>query len=137
MEVVRLRLRKGAEQSGEFLDTVVSVYHGCAVSALPSIMEVGLLPTTGAGSDQLLTHFGVPVPGVYVAPTWLTASSYPMKETTLPIPGISKNGVSGGTLIAMDGTPPLRAVLRCVTDSKREVVAPTQGAKSLSPEGLV
>ena len=63
-------------------------------------MEIGLLPTTGAGSDQLLTHFAVPVPGVYAAPTWLTASSYPLKETTLPIPGISKNGVLGG--------PPLR-----------------------------
>ena len=63
--------RAGAEQSGGFKDTVVS----CAVSALPSIMEIGLLPTTGAGSDQLLTHFGVPVPGVNVALKWLTASS--------------------------------------------------------------
>ncbi len=85
-------------------------YHGTYVAALPSIMEMALRPTLGAGSDVLHTHFGCMVLGVYMAKSWRVASSYPMSCTTSAVPE-NKCGVNGGTLIARDGTPPLRVVV--------------------------
>ena len=57
-------------------------YHGTHVGALPSILEEGFKPSLGAGSDALLAHYGVPVPGCHVAHSWKEASTYPMGETT-------------------------------------------------------
>jgi hypothetical protein len=98
--------------SNELKSTVIEVYHGTSVTALPSIFEGGLKPSFGVGSDMLAYHHGCPVPGVYVAKSWKVASTYPGIITTLPH-HTCKHGVSGGTLVAMDGTFPLRAVIRC------------------------
>ena len=59
-------------------------------------------------------HFGVLVGGAYVACAFATAMAYPMACTTRGKVGGCKDGVQGGTLLAYDGTYPLRAVVRCV-----------------------
>jgi hypothetical protein len=95
---------------------VLDMYHGSSPMAVPSIMDQGFKPTLGAGCDALEEHFGVPVPGVYLAKSWKVASSYPIYATTGPVPE-SKSGVGGATCVAIDGTPPLRAVIRCLVDT--------------------
>eukprot|EP00974_Lingulodinium_polyedra_P090721 8798620-Lingulodinium_polyedra.AAC.1 len=74
-------------------------------------MESGLMPCMGAGTDALTEHFGFPVPGVYVAPSVRAAMQYPIAPTTLnvTVPGQRKKSmIPGGTLIARDGSAPLR-----------------------------
>ena len=93
---------------------VVDLYHGISVTDLASLMEFGFKPTLGAGSDLLQTHFGALIPGVYMAHDFSTAMTYPMACTTRGKVGGCKDGVQGGTLLAYDGTYPLRAVVRCV-----------------------
>ena len=83
-------------------------------------MGRGLLPTVGAGSDQLKEQFGLIVPGVYVSKSWKTSSIYPIQPTTDPIKECW-TGVGGGTLIALDGTPPLRVTVRCLADTSRQL----------------
>ena len=83
---------------------------------VPSILGRGLLPTVGAGSDQLKEQFGLIVPGVYVAKSWKHSSNYPIHPTSGPIQGCW-TGVGGGTLIALDGTPPMRVTARCLADT--------------------
>ena len=53
-------------------------YHGTSVHNLPHIMADGFRPGLGTGTDRVTEHYGVPVPGVYVSPSWKTASGYPM-----------------------------------------------------------
>ena len=83
-------------------------------------MGQGLLPTLGAGCDALETHFGVPVPGVYLAKSWKVASMYRIEPATYPVPE-DKNGVSGGSYVSLDGTPPLRAVVRVLANTSRQL----------------
>ena len=57
------------------------------------------------------------IPGLYVAKSLKVATTYPMMQTIGPIRawgGFHTDGVAGGTVIATDGTYPLRAVLRFV-----------------------
>ena len=92
-------------------------YHGTPIEALPSILENGLCPCLGAGSDAVMAHFGMTIPGVYVSRSWQVAKTYPMFQTTGPvkIPGQKKEiEIAGGSIVANDGTRPLRAVVRCV-----------------------
>ena len=92
-------------------------YHGTYPMLVPRIVSEGLKPSLGAGSDGLHAHYGVVTPGVYVTPSWHCATNYPMLETTGPIKvGNSKRGEnhSGATLVAQDGTFPLRAAFRVV-----------------------
>ena len=48
------------------------------------------------------------------------ASNYPIEPTTGPIEKNSA-GVSGGSYVAHDGTPPLRAVVRFLAKSSRQL----------------
>ena len=99
---------------------VFDVYHGASAHAIPDIMSRGLTPTLGAGAEALQAQFGLPVPGVYVARSWHVASNYPIEPTTGPIEKNSA-GVSGGSYVALDGSPPLRAVVRCLVKSDRQL----------------
>eukprot|EP00974_Lingulodinium_polyedra_P130722 11214927-Lingulodinium_polyedra.AAC.1 len=58
-------------------------YHGTSAGQVPSIMEPGLLPSMGAGTDASTEHVGLAVPGVYVAPSVRAAMQYPITPTTL------------------------------------------------------
>ena len=102
--------------NGKLLENVSDLYHGTSPSMVPSIMGRGLLPTVGAGSDQLKEQYGLIVPGVYVSKSWKHSSSYPIHPTTDPIKECW-TGVGGGTLIALDGTPPLRVTVRCLANT--------------------
>ena len=57
---------------------------------------------------------------MYVARSWQVASNYPIEPTTGPIEKNSA-GVSGGSYVSLDGTPPLRAVVRCLAKSDRQL----------------
>ncbi len=109
-----------ASGGGTLRTGVLEYYHGTYVSALPHIMENGFKPTLGAGADNLQYHFGCSVPGVYVAKSWRVASTYPMMETTKVLPSC-KHSVNGGTLVAFDGTPPLRCVIRCLANPQNQL----------------
>ena len=57
------------------------------------------------------------VPGLYVAKSLKVATTYAMEQTTGAVEVWGQfftTGVAGGTVVATDGTPPLRAVLRFV-----------------------
>ena len=92
-------------------------FHGTHAHAVPQIMQEGFKPCLGAGADHLQYHFGMAVPGVYVADNFNTASQYPIYATTgkVPVTGSLKaQDIPGGSVIAHDGTAPLRAVFRCI-----------------------
>ena len=76
----------------EMVEEVRDYYHGTHIEAVASIMAQGFRPCFGAGSDVLAKHYGLPVPGVYVATNFKTASTYPIYATTGPvkIPGQNK-----------------------------------------------
>ncbi len=80
------------------------------------IAEQGFKAALGAGSDLLKAHFGVPVAGVYVAKTWTTASYYPIEKSSKPHSS-DRTGVAGGSIIARDGSYPMRMVVRCLAPS--------------------
>ena len=111
----------------EDVDAGVEVwFHGTHIHLLPQILEQGFSPCMGAGAEHVARHFGVAVPGVYVADNFSTASQYPIYNTTGPvqIPGnkkMRKDGVPGGSYVAYDGTPPLRCVLRCLARRRNKV----------------
>jgi hypothetical protein len=97
-----------------YLDgSVQEVYHGSSVFSAVGIAEQGFKAGLGAGSDSLKAHFGVPVAGVYVAKSWTTASYYPMERSSKPHSS-DRTGVPGGSVIAMDGSYPMRMVVRCL-----------------------
>ena len=83
-------------------------------------MGQGLLPTLGAGAEALEEQWGAPVPGVYVAKSWKVATSYPIDSTTERV-SENKHGVAGGSRVSLDGTPPIRAVVRVIADTARQV----------------
>ena len=60
-------------------------YHGTNVHNLPYIMAEGFRPSLGAGADRVMHHYGVPVPGVCVSPSWRAAATYPLMGTTSKI----------------------------------------------------
>ena len=98
-------------------------------------MGKGLLPTIGAGCDALQNHFGLPVPGVYMAKSGKVATSYPIQATTLPI-GENKSGVGGGSYVALDGTLPLRAVVRVLADTSQQLWHRSTNQASYRPSDL-
>ena len=81
----------------------------------------GFRPTLGAGSDAISAHFGTPVLVLYLSSKFGTALNYPMVSTIEGIKGVCKIGVNGGTLIADDGTHPLRIVLRVLADRRNYI----------------
>ena len=99
-------------------------YHGFPAKMAPSVLSKGFLPGFGAGSEHLSHHFGCPVPGVYVARSLQMAKCYPMTETTdeVTVPGQKKKSkIAGGSLIALDGTCPIRCVARCLVNPDRKL----------------
>ncbi len=106
------RLLSGSDP--RYLDgSVQEVYHGSSVFSAIGIAEHGFRAGLGAGSDSLKAHFGVPVAGVYVAKSWSTASYYPMEQSSMPHKS-DRSGVPGGSIIAWDGSFPMRMVIRCL-----------------------
>ena len=108
------------DKNGALRWHALDLYHGTSAFQIPQIMAQGLLPTLGAGCDALERQFGIPVPGVYLAKSWKVATTYPIDATTLPIPQ-NKNGVAGGSYVSLDGTPPLRAVVRVLADTSQQL----------------
>ena len=82
------------EKDGKLKWHVSDLYHGTTPAMVPRIMGQGLLPTIGAGSEQLKEQYGLLVQGVYVSKGWTTLSMYPIHPTTDPIPQ-NRNGVGG------------------------------------------
>ena len=115
---------KHGEAKRELKWGVRDYYHGAPVESLPGICQRGIAPSFGAGQEGLLWWHGVPVPGAYVAKSWYVASSYPISCTTgeVTLQGSTyTTGVPGGTLLAEDGTFPMRAVVRCVALENRSL----------------
>ena len=101
----------------EGVGKITDVYHGTLPSSTIPICAKGFGKTYGAGFHQLYRHFGVPVGGVYFAPTLSTAMRYPMGPGVNSNPVFeSKQGIPGGELIAQDGTMPMRCIFRCLVD---------------------
>ena len=96
-------------------DDVVELYHGTDAANIPNIVGEGFRASFGSGSDALQSHFGFPIAGVYLAPTYEQAQWYPMQMTTgkVLLPGETEpQRYPGGTIIAGGGSYPLRAVFR-------------------------
>jgi hypothetical protein len=72
-------------ESFEWAKGLKDYYHGTYAEVLPSIMCEGLRPSYGAGAELLLTHYGMKIPGLYVAKSLKVATTYPMMQTTGPI----------------------------------------------------
>ena len=88
-------------------------YHGTSPFSLLGICEEGFRVSLGAGADALEEHYGSPVPGCYVSKSWQVAMHYPLAKSTLPQPE-DRSGLPGGSLVALDGTHPLRCIVRCL-----------------------
>ena len=95
---------------GQLRPDLTELYHGAPVHVAPAIGEFGYAPTLGAGAEAMLEHFGVTVPGIYMAKDFKTALYYPNGITTHDKAGGCAGGVAGGSLIATDGTLPYRFV---------------------------
>ena len=97
-------------------EDVVDWYHGTEVHNLPRILSEGLRPSVaGAGAYAVQQHYGLVVPAVYVTPSFQTATTYPTKPNaaTIPVQGQRKHAsIFGRTLVADDGSFPLRAVVQ-------------------------
>ena len=91
-------------------------YHGCDPFMLAKILSEGLKPPLGEGAGELRACYGVPVPGVYLSPTFEMAQWFPCSPTTGPIklPKEDEAEYAGGSLISTDGAFPLRAVIRVI-----------------------
>ncbi len=70
----------------------------------------------GAGCDALQDQSGIPVADVHVTKKWTVASCHPMEKSSSPHPA-DRNGVPGGSLIARDGSFPMRVVGRCFAET--------------------
>ena len=108
---------EGAPDEPELAESASVFWHGTSAHNLPYIMAEGFRPSIGAGADQVMQHYGIAVPGVYVTPSWSVAASYPMTRTTGPVTINGekfKGGLAGASLVARDGTYPMRALIRCV-----------------------
>jgi len=95
------------------------VYHGTYPECIPSIALNGLRGGAGAGSADVGEHYiqdieyngeryPVHVPGVYASSDFYTAAGYPMEASA------AKANSNAGSLLARDGTPPMRAIVRCL-----------------------
>ena len=91
-------------------DWLIEFYHGTTLQGALGIMARGFQPGVGAGSDELNAFYGFNVPGVFVAPTFSLALTYPNFATTEWVPG--RGSVNGGQVPTLQHTCPLRVVFR-------------------------
>ena len=108
-------IRNAATPSPHILENYpVDYYHGTSCSALVrGVLRHGLQPSSGAGSEDLRKAFGVPVPLVYTSRRRECAMGYPCADgMTVKMSQVGQFG--GGEIIARDGTPPLRVLLRLI-----------------------
>ena len=118
------RTHVAEDETWEWAQGLKDYYYGTYAEVLPSIMCEGLRPLYGAGADLLLTHYGIKIPGVYVAKSLKVATTYPIHNTTEVVQAwgsYNRGGVAGGAVIAADGTYPLRAILRFVAKLDAQV----------------
>ena len=116
---------------------VLDVYHGTDPLDLPQILAEGYLPGVGAGSDALKKHYFLTVPVVYTAKSWEVAMYYPNRPNTNGIKGVDKNnGTGGGSLVALDGTPGFRCVVRNLVDTTRTLVQKDRNQSGFMPGDL-
>ena len=104
----------------EVHNDVLEMYHGTTPQSFLRIAEDGFLPSFGAGASALQAHFGVAVPGVYLAKSWTVATWYPAEATSQRV-AENKHGVPGGALLSVDGAHPMRLILRCVVRSSDHI----------------
>jgi hypothetical protein len=124
----------------EWSQNVLDYYCGTYAETSPAILSAGPRPTLGAGAELLLTHYGMEIPGLYVAKALHVATTYPMPcitgEVVIGGDRFHGDGVAGGTVIASDGTSPLRAVLRCVAPAERQLWHRGSKQALFMPEGM-
>ena len=92
-------------------------FHGTLPSRTMQMAELGPMPSMGAGASAIEKVFGLPAPLFYCAEIE-TAKHYPMGPDFL---ACEKGDKSGGQIVATDGTLPLRAVARVLTNPTRQV----------------
>ena len=101
-------------------------YHGTTGhSLLRGIIRKGLKPTFGAGEASTQTAWGQGTPMVYLSRLVECACYYPLHEGMWTEEKLTVNGhcygkPSGGEIIARDGTPPIRVVLRCISQNTKQ-----------------
>ena len=96
-------------------------YHGSTPGSTSDIARAGLIGCIGAGAASLEWCFGTAVRLVYTG-SFNIAHHYPLSEATKSsaVPE-DKWGVSGGQMVADDGTLPLRVVYRGLADPHAQV----------------
>ncbi len=105
----------GNSPKGGIVDpNLYEYFHGTTSQGALGVLSTGFKTGLGAGSDELLRLYGVPVPGVYVARTFTLALTYPMAPTTTWLAGHGR--VSGGTVPTLHHSCPLRVVFRVVAN---------------------
>ena len=109
-------------------------YHGTtAYSLLRGIIRGGLKATFGAGEAATQTAWGQATPMVYLSRLIECACYYPSHEGMWTEESHKVNGhnygkPSGGEIIARDGTPPIRVVLRCISQNTKQLWHKKDGA---------
>ena len=134
-------------RTAEIMQEAIVVYHGTTcMSLLRDICKNGLKPSFGTGCGQQSSLYPTthcPFPMVYTATTMETASYYPSGEDLTPESFRYENqkADSGGEIIARDGTPPLRAVLKLKAINatsiwKKPAIKGNNGQKGYMPHSL-
>ena len=101
-------------EGGTVNPELTEYFHGTTLQGGLGILSTGFKTGLGAGSDELWSLYGVPVPGVYVARTFTLALTYPQAPTT---PWLAGHGrVSRGTVPSLHHSCPLRIVFRMVAN---------------------
>ena len=111
--------------------SVTDYYHGASPTTLLAMWDDGFRTCLGAGADQLHEHVSMAVPGVYMANNYRSALQYPMTSTSRANTGGYRGGTSGGTLLAEDGTYPMRCVIRCLASPHHQLWHSTKTKQSL------
>mgnify|MGYP001358055637 FL=1 len=105
-------------------------FHGTSsFSLLNGIIRHGLRPVFGAGSGNAKAAWGIPVPMVYLSMKVGCAAYYPSQPAFSRYTGRGKETMSGGEIIARDGTPPLRIILHCQAVSNQQLWSKKAGKK--------
>ena len=106
-------------------------YHGTTCFALQNgVLRNGLKASLGAGQWDCQRQYGTSVPMVYVSRNFNTACGYPWNDALKTVRVPNHGEISGGELVAGDGTLPLRVLLRCTAVPERKLWSKRDGANS-------